>query len=63
MIPYSVFHCPVCGAPGHVVMGKAEYSCTCRFSRLLVPTAPVKPCPFCERTDAHTHTSGPFGVT
>lgn len=30
-VPYQQFHCPKCGAPGHVTWGVASYSCHCRL--------------------------------
>lgn len=33
MIPPMAFACPHCGAPGQVVNGTAEYSCSCRTEK------------------------------
>ena len=46
MIPDQTFHCPHCGAPGHVKNGETEYACQCRFNALLRAFPVTYPVPY-----------------
>jgi len=56
-MPYTVFHCPWCGAPGQVVNGAAEYTCQCRFTKLLQPSVVERPftCSVCGQPVGPNH--------